>query len=166
MSDNVKHLLGVTTGVGDPGSKFYGELLSSEEEKKIDSSGELVVSKAPWSLVPTDLYLSIVGTRTQVSVACDRAFRGDSLWLGNTLLTVVVTTGKPKFISEVWGLALQLPSDLGQDALKQDYLTQWVIATTKEIFIGCETVLPKGKEDTLALWLVSTVDKYIRASGL
>ena len=156
----------IRTGVGNPASRDYGELLSEEDEKRIDAEDRVVVEKKLWSEAGTGLYLSLYGTRQHVSVGCDRSYKGQSLWLGNTMLTVAVTQGKPRWTKEGYGLSLELPSDLGLDDSKKDYLTQWVIETTKEIFVGCKTVLPAGKENDLATWLIVTVDKHIRASGL
>ncbi len=156
----------IHTGAGNPTSKFYGQLLSEEEEKSIDANDNLIVSKSTWGKVGTGLYLSLYGTREETPIGCDRAYNGQSLWLGNTMLTVAVTLGKPRWTKQGFGLSLELPSDLGLDEMKQDYLTQWVVETTKEIFTGCKTVLAAGTENTLAVWLVDTVDKHIRASGL
>ena len=156
----------VQTGQGNPASRHYGELLSSEEEKRIDADDRVVVDRLLWGKAATGLYLTLYGTRYDEPVQVDREMSGQSLWLGNTLLTVAVTLGKPRWWREGFGLSLELPSDLGSDESKQDYVTQWVIETTKEIFTGCETVLPEGKGDMLAIWLVDTVDKHIRASGL
>jgi hypothetical protein len=156
----------IRTGVGDPTSRYYGELLSEEEEKRIDADDRVIVDKNLWSEGRTDVWLSIYGTRTEREVGCDRPYSGQSLWLGNTMLTVAVTDGKPRWNQEGFGLALELPADLGSDDSKRDYLTQWVVETTKEVFIGCETVLPAGTEDNLAVWLVTTVDKHIRMSRL
>ncbi len=156
----------IKTGVGNPTSKFYGQLLSEEEEKSIDANDNLIIAKSTWGKVATGLYLSILGTREEQSIGSDRPYKGQSLWLGNTMLTVAVTSGKPRWNRECFGMAIELPSDLGLDEMKQDYLTQWVIETTKEVFTGCKTILPAGTENTLAVWLVDTVDKHIRASGL
>lgn len=156
----------IRTGHGDPTSRYYGELLSEDEEKSIDADDRMIVDKLLWSRAGTGLFLSIYGTRDERPIGCDRSFKGQSLWLGNTMLTVAVTQGKPKWTKEGFGLSLELPSDLGDDEAKQDYLTQWVVETTKETFRGCKTVLPAGTENTLAIWLIDTVDKHIRASGL
>jgi hypothetical protein len=166
QGDKTKPDPNIRTGQGNPASRHYGELLSEEDEKRIDADDRIVVDEKLWGQASTGMYLSLYGTRDEAPVQCDRIMSGQSLWLGNTLLTVSVTLGKPKWDKEGFGLALEVPDDLGRDPSKQDYVTQWVIETTKEIFTGCETVLPAGTENTLAIWLVDTVDKHIRAQGL
>jgi hypothetical protein len=156
----------IRSGVGNPASRHYGELLSVEDEKRIDADDRIVVEKRLWGEAGTGVYLSILGTRTEKPVVADRDTSAQSLWLGNTMLTIACSAGKPRWKHEYFGLCIELPDDLGSDPSKQDYLTQWVIETTKEIFVGCETVLPAGTENTLAIWLIDTVDKHIRGTGL
>lgn len=150
-------------GMGMPGEDK--EVLTAEEEKKLDEHGKRVVNGEPWSYVPTGLYLTIFGNRPSLErLGCDRAFVGQSLRMEELLLTVCTSAGKPTFNADGWGASLELPADLARDALKKQYVTEWMIETTREVFGEAEARLENG--DQFAVWLAMTADSAIRATGL
>lgn len=156
------------TGVGDPGSKHYGEVLSEAEEKQIDSKGERVVDGAPWSTVPTGLWLCVLGCKPVGPAPLGLLSTGHtrSLLVGDTLLAISVTPGRPTWNRAGHGVCLELPADLGRDGLKQTYVTEWLVETAREIFTARRTKVPEGQEDTLAIWLANQTDLAIRSTGL
>jgi len=46
-------------GQGDPSGKYFGQILSSDEEKRVDEKGELVVHGKTWGEAQTGLYLTL-----------------------------------------------------------------------------------------------------------
>ena len=93
-------------GTGHPG---FQEMLSADEEKKVDEKGMPVVLGLPWSAAKTGLYI-----------------------------TLCVSRGRIKHDRPVHGLSLELPSDLGRDLLKQKYLMEWLAATAEEAIIAAK----------------------------
>jgi hypothetical protein len=157
-------------GMGMPGQDK--ECLTPEEEKKLDEHGELIVHGQPWSYVPTGLYLNVFGTKalrgasegSTVNMGCDRHYAGQSLRMEDLTLVVCTTAGKPTFNVDGWGASLEIPADLARDALKKQYVTEWMIETTREVFGESESRLENG--DQFAVWLAMTADSAIRATGL
>ena len=63
LTDDAGHVVGIAdVGVGHPDDPYRGQLLSVDDERRIDEKGELVVRGVPWSS-PQDLY----GAQTCVS---------------------------------------------------------------------------------------------------
>ena len=122
--------LGDNAGVGDPSSKYFGEMLSAEEEKRIDEKGELVVHGKAWGEAATGLYLTLFAPKVP------RDFKvpyGEVLPLNDrTLLWMDAGLGRPRAPAEGYGISLELPSDLGRDPLKARYVSEWIIETVKE----------------------------------
>jgi hypothetical protein len=149
-------------GSGDPSGKYFGEMLSEDEEKRVDEKGRKVVEGLTWGLASTGLYLTLFAPKNprdfsspygEVLALTDRCY----LWMD-------VGRGRVKTPVEGVGLCLELPSDLGSDALKAQYVSEWVIATVKEILAGFNESpwLPEGIQVCLAM----KVDAAISKAGL
>ena len=93
-------------GVGHPN---FQQMMSADDEKKVDEKGMPVVLGLPWSAAATGLYI-----------------------------TLCVSRGKVKPDRTVHGLSMELPSDLARDPLKQKYLMEWLAATAEEAIIAAK----------------------------
>ena len=168
--------LKITSGIGDPSSPLYGQLLSVEDEKRLDPQGREVVRGLPWSEVRTGLYLVVF-----VSSAIPRP---DLKTLGgswspvpaklcsgnkrNRVITVGTFLDRPKMGPPGHGAALELPSDLARDTLKKQYVIEWLVATTYEALIGAGINLDgdRDKLEELVLWVSMTAEDAIKGAGL
>lgn len=141
------------TGVGNPLSPYTDELLSPEDEKRIDDKGLKVVHGEPWSKVGTGEYLYIA-VHSWESLGADRDRRGVAvvdLKQNNWRLELGVTSGKPKFLQPVIGACLEIPLDLGEDSLKRKYVAEWLRDTTWESLGIAQLKMSKDKSMDLGM---------------
>lgn len=160
------------TGYGDPGSKFFGQVLSTDEEKRLGQDDEMIAEGLLWSEAGTGMYLTI-GVSDSHKMAWDRAcICAVTEHLGNKALWVMTTAGKPT-VKEggFWGASLELPVDLGADALKQQYVTEWITETMQESWEQASLMVISGdanapKREKLFMWVATAVERAIREVGL
>jgi len=160
--DGIARPLSDRVGQGDPTGKYYGQVLTEEEEKRVDEKGERVVYGLPWSRAKTGLYLSLFAPKDPREFTSPY---GSTVRLTDkVLLWIDVGVGRVRCPVEGAGLCLELPSDLGQDPLKARYVTEWIIETVKEILGGFRESpwLPEGKQ----VELVMKIDAAIGKAGL
>ncbi len=118
--------------LGDPRNPHAGELLSEDDEKRIDSEGAEVVKGIPWSEGSTGLYL-VVGAAPG-GIRLDRKSPGASrLTVPQTItkgpnlcISVGCTMGRPTVLEDCVAACLELPVDLAQDPHKIQYVTEWI----------------------------------------
>jgi hypothetical protein len=124
-------------GHGNPGSPLFGQVLSEEDEKRVDDMGEEVVKGKVWSESGTGVYLSVaLHTREKAGplkplvaqVDIDLTKAGPKDWT----LTLGAGYGKPTFSHPVVGACLELPEDLALDLLKKQYVVEWLVNTIDE----------------------------------
>jgi len=142
--DDDGKLVGIAdVGVGHPDDPYRGQLLSVDDERRLDEKGELVVRGLPWSEAPTGLWFTIAaGTGALTSLT--PAYSGTSMSIPPRIVSGadgrvfvgVFRDRKPRFGQPVCGAAIELPSDLGQDDIKRKYLTEWIAHTTIEALGG------------------------------
>jgi hypothetical protein len=162
-------LLQPVVGVGTPN---FQEALSDGDQKKVDEKGVPVVLGLPWSEAGTGLWLSVYLVRVAPGskLGADRPVLGRSLGLPTCpdgierALGIFVSRGKPVWNLGGYGAALELPSDLGQDALKVKYVTEWFIDTVKEAVIS--DGMGPGALNRLAGEIVLTVERAVHEAGL
>lgn len=165
----------IQAGVGDPSSPLYGQLLSEEDEKRLDEKGEEVVDGLPWSECKTGVYLSVLVSpnlpyadrRTLGGGVCavPSKIKGDLK--GPLNIALFTTLGKPAFNCPFFGASLELPSDLAKDGLKKKYVIEWLVHTVSESLGGFAIELndPLNAE-TVGLWVSQAAEDAIRATGL
>ncbi len=112
------------------------------DPQKVDDIGRPVVHGKPWSECGTGIFLNVLVTKGD-PVRLDRRWTGRTLKLpfgglpfgGETWLHISASKGKPTADVPTWGACLEVPSDLGDDDLKQTYVTDWFIATVAEAVV-------------------------------
>ncbi len=123
---------------GDPRNPLAGELLSADDEKRLDPEGNLVVGGLPWSESGTGLYLTVGAALGGIQL--DRKSPGaTALRVPSTTadiagleISIGCTLGKPTVMNECVAASLELPVDLAQDPMKIQYVTEWVAHTAIE----------------------------------
>ena len=142
--DDAGKLVGVAdVGVGDPNNPYRGQLLSVDDERRLDEKGRPVVTGLPWSEAKTGLWFTIAAGAGNLS-ALTPAYSGTSMSVPQRVVSGAdcrIFVGcfrdqKPRFGQPVHGAAIELPSDLGQDEIKRKYLTEWIAHTTIEALAG------------------------------
>jgi len=165
-------------GLGDPRNPYNGQLLSEDEEKRIDAEGKHVIQGAPWSETSTDLYLSVLAAPGPVTL--DRKIFGGTSVGVNTALTkgadlrvfLGTTLGRPVVGVTCYGAALELPVDLGSDPLKRRYVTEWIAHTAVEALSNYGIGFDLGHKELglvyqeLAIKLSAAAEDSILRSGL
>lgn len=142
LRDDTGKLVGLAdVGVGDPTSPYHGQLLSVEDELRIDEKGQKVVEGLTWGEAKTGLYLAIaLGAGPMVALVPQRSGTSMPVPAGivsgaDMRLCVGCWLDKPPtFGKPVVGAAIELPSDLGRDSIKRRYVTEWIAHTTVEAF--------------------------------
>ncbi len=106
------------------------------DPKRVDDTGRPVVHGKPWSECGTGVFLNVLVSRPD-PIRLDRRWTGRNILLpfrpiGEVWLHISASRGKPTADCLTWGACLEVPSDLGDDELKQTYVTDWFIATVGE----------------------------------
>ena len=107
------------------------------DPQRVDDSGVPVIHLKPWSQCSTGIWLNVLVSTTS-PVRLDCPWKGRNLRLSDhedVWLHVSTSKGKPTATNPTYGSCLELPSDLGDDDLKQTYVTDWIIATVKEALV-------------------------------
>ena len=107
------------------------------DPQKVDDTGRPVVHGKPWSQCGTGIFLNVLVARGD-PVRLDRRWNGRNIKLpfGTGMwLHISASKGKPTADAPTWGACLEVPSDLGDDDLKQTYVTDWFIATVEEAVV-------------------------------
>ncbi len=107
------------------------------DPQKVDDTGRPVVHGKPWSQCGTGIFLNVLVSRGN-PVRLDRRWTGRNIKLPfqiDTWVHISASRGKPTADVPTWGACLEVPSDLGDDDLKQTYVTDWFIATVKEAVV-------------------------------
>lgn len=135
----------IHTGVGNPLSPYTTEVLSEEDEKRIDDKGNLITEGMLWSEAGTGVYLSValhnrskMHSATQVEAQVDLDIKDAVLGNGKQwTLSLSTGAGKPRFMHDTYGASLELPMDLADDRTKRQYVTEWLTNTALEALAGC-----------------------------
>lgn len=128
----------IATGVGNPLSPYNDEVLSEADEKRLDDKGKLIADGLLWSQASTDRYIWVAlwsgkeltqlvpGGRAQSDIDLEK------IYAGSWQLSIGVSEGKPRFNLPTVGAAFELPSDLGEDSIKRQYIAEWLSETVAE----------------------------------
>lgn len=162
-------------GVGDPSSPLYGQVLSSEDEKRIDDKGCPVISGLPWSEAGTGVYISVLAAKCLPSAdrktlgggTCSVPSSVKGAYKGPLNLAVFTTLGRPSFNHGYVGACLELPSDLAKDELKKQYLIEWLVHTVSESLglYGADLSEPADVQ-RVGLWVSQAAQAAIQSTGL
>jgi hypothetical protein len=117
--------------MGHPDPNHPTNRFKGDDAGLVDYHGNPVVDKAAWSTVPTNLWLFITvcaGTGTPLPMASEGGLAPrQATWsVGGITLAVGCTEGRPRWDEEVFGNAIELPSDLGRDPTKQTLIMDWL----------------------------------------
>ena len=168
--DEIVSNLDIKVGVGDPSSPYFGQLLSEEDEAKLDNKGEPIVEGDRWGDCSTGMYLVVaVGANNNPFTLLDRkSLGGGTFPFGRVQITVVTTEGKPRFTQTVAGACLELPVDLGRDELKRRYVVEWLTDTAAEALAmnGVDLGGHPGLYKQLGLQVAVTAENAIQGTGL
>jgi hypothetical protein len=167
--------LEIKTGVGDPSNPYFGQLLSAEDEKRIDEKGRPIVEGKPWSGASTGLWLTVACAPTMGGAEhAGSPLGGD--WLPVSLglstyglkLGVHTTLGRPKFSGTVAGSCMELPSDLASDSIKRKYVVEWLKETCAEALAlyGCDVTSKRSAYSDLGLSVATVAEDAILKAGL
>jgi len=180
LTDDAGHVVGIAdVGVGHPDDPYRGQLLSVDDERRIDEKGELVVRGVPWSEAGTGLWLT-VAVGAGLLAAHVPAHSGKSMSISPRLvrgadMRIFVGTFrdvKPRWQGTVTGACLELPHDLGRDDIKHKYVTEWLAHTVIEslalIGLGFDMGHKELGEEyqTLALMAAMAAEDAIHGAGL
>ena len=134
------------------------------DPQRVDDTGSLVVHGKPWSQCGTGIFLTVAVSKGRALFPEGRV-TGKSFLLSDQLwLNIFGSPGKLRFYIPTFGTCLELPSDLGDDPLKQQYVTDWFIETVREAVL-----LSGGNPFTLASSrqeMVDAVEDAIRGQNL
>lgn len=157
-------------GHGHPMDPNRGTLLSEDDEKRIDEEGRPIADGILWSEARSGAYV-FVAVSTEPLTA-DRTLIGAHASAGPSIqgrhLTIGCTVGKPTFYQPYTGACLELPTDLGRDEIKRDYVAQWLAHTAAEalgksgVSLGGDPVIA-GR---VAQWVAGAANEAINALGL
>lgn len=141
---------------------------SPDDEKKVDIKGDAVVDGLPWSAAKTGTWLTLFGFKKPEGQTIGHLLPPGADWFPLTegvQFMMAVTPFKPRFVVPGWGACIELPSDLGDDALKRDYLTQWMVETTKEILEQSGARVPNPTKH-FEHWIEHIGDRLIWKAGM
>ena len=160
MDDTIK------TGVGNPLSPYTNELLSEEDEKRVDDKGQLVTRGNLWSASGTGTFIwtalwvgqeitqLVPGGRGQTDIDLGNLWRSWNLSIG-------LSEGRPRFNRPTGGAALEVPYDLAEDDIKRQYVAEWLSETGAESFQERDLVVPKDKMKDLAMAVSVSANRAI-----
>ena len=157
----------LATGVGNPLSPYTDELLSVDDEKGIDDKGLKIVEGLLWSKAATDTYLWVslwVGNELTQLVPGGTGQSDislDSIFSGGWSLSLGISQGKPRFNLPTVGAALELPHDLGDDAIKRQYVAEWLSNTVVEALQDRQLDVKDAPLGDLALLIADASNRAI-----
>jgi len=171
--DSIISKLDIKTGVGDPSGKYFGQDLTAEAEKRIDSKGDPIVEGLAWSDSGTGIYLSISVSEGKPKVlggikGGNQMSVSKSLTNRPLVLTCVATEGKPVLDRKYAGAALEVPSDLGQDSIKRKYVVEWIKDTSAEslAMFGVDVSTNKSAFTEMGLSVAMAAESALEGAGL
>lgn len=155
---------------GDPRSQYYGQLLSVEDEKRLGHDDQPVATGKMWSEAHSDVYLTvgIAKAGTVLTSGMMYAYAEESIPNGKQII-LATSRGKPKIESgAVAGASLELPADLGEDAAKRQYVTEWLTHTLLESMAITGVGLVNDQQKRLGAfnWVATAAERCIRETGL
>lgn len=180
LQDDDGNLVGIAdVGLGHPDDPYRGQLLSVEDERRLDEKGQPVVKGLAWSEARTGLWLTIAagagalsGLSPAHSGGCfsisPRIVRGADM----RLFVGTFRDAKPVFSTPTCGACLELPSDLGSDSIKRKYVTEWIAHTVIEALSGIGLTFDMSDENLgpeykkLAIMATWSAEDAIKDSGL
>ena len=155
-------------GHGHPLDPNRGVLMSEDDEKRIDEEGRPIVGGLLWSKAASGAYIFVA--------VSEEALVSNKTLIGATTITKMIaplrlsigcTIGKPTFTVPQVGACLEIPTDLGQDGIKRDYVAQWLAHTSAEALAKSKCSL--GGDPVLAALcareVASAGNKAINALG-
>lgn len=157
----------IKTGVGNPLSPYTDELLSVDDEKRIDDKGRLVANGLLWSEAATNHYIWVAlwsgseltqlvpGGRGQSDIDLGKVYSGD--WK----LSIGISQGKPRFNLPTVGAAFELPMDLGDDPIKRQYIAEWLSETIAEALVDRGLPMDKERLGDLAILVAEASNRAI-----
>ncbi len=124
-------------GQGHPLDPNRGKVLSEDDEKRIDEQGRPIVDGLLWSKAASGAYLWVTASREAVGSNSHTLIGASCIKknLGGVQLTLGCAIGVPTFSVPTAGACLELPTDLGRDAAKRDYVAQWLAHTAAESLV-------------------------------
>ena len=165
----------IVSGVGDPSSPYWGQLLSEEDEARLDPAGQPIVDGKRWGDCSTGIYLTISVGVDNGGLLVDRktlgagrfTFKGSSIH-PELVMDVFTTDGLPTCQSAVAGAALELPEDLASDELKRKYVVEWIRETATEAMAlyGFDIAKDKGRYKELGLQVAAVAEMAIAGTLL
>jgi hypothetical protein len=167
----------INTGVGNPFSPYNDVLLSQDDEQRMDDKGRLVVQGLKWSEAHSGNFMWIAlwlgghknGDLTQL---VPRGFGQTDIDLQKATLghpyniSLGIAPDRARFNIPTVGACLELPIDLGDDPLKQQYVTEWIVETVTEALFNrrlAEAMKTSGDLDSLAVLIAAAAERAIGA---
>jgi hypothetical protein len=133
----------IHTGIGNPSDPNFRKLLTAEEERSVDDKGNKVSEGLLWGDSSTGKYLVVAIGRRALSEYTEFVYgtgRADidlsSILNGQAVLTVASSSGLPRWVQPCIGACLEIPADLAEDAIKRQYVVEWLQETIKECMHG------------------------------
>ncbi len=133
---------------GHPLDPNRGVLMTEDDEKRIDDQGRPIVDGLLWSKAASGAYIFVVVSKE--TLTSNKTLIGATLiekQLDGRKLSIGCTIGKPTFGVTHYGACLEIPTDLGRDGIKRDYVAQWLAHTAAEaldkggVFLGNDPIL-------------------------
>jgi hypothetical protein len=69
-------------------------------------------------------------------------------------------------MSPCWGACLELPADLGDDAIKRQYVVEWLVETTKESLSACRIKMNKHRLKKIGAAVADAANIAIKGANL
>jgi hypothetical protein len=124
---------------GHPMDPNRGVLLSEDDEKSIDEEGRPIIGGKLWSQAHTGAYLCVAVVYGDQDISTGKTMIGYRKLGGKATderyVHIFCSIGKPKINQRYAGACLEVPSDLGDDEIKQKYVTEWVLSTAAEALV-------------------------------
>lgn len=156
-------------GHGHPMDPNRGKVLSADDEKRVDDQGRPIAAGLLWSEAATGAYLFV--SVSNEPLTSNKTLIGAHATTGPIIkgrhMTVGCTIGKPTFAQTNYGACLELPSDLGRDAIKRQYVAEW-LADTAAVALSSAGVSLGGDPilaNKVALWVAGAGNEAINTLG-
>ena len=131
----------IKTGVGNPLSPYTGELLSEDDEKRVDDKGHKVAHGLLWSEAKSGRWLTVALHTAETLNAQTPLVARTDMDLNKVIfnskgkrwtLSLMTSEVLPRFYHSTVGAALELPIDLAVDSIKRGYVSEWLVNTCDE----------------------------------
>ena len=160
----------IKTGVGNPLSPYTGELLSEDDEKRVDDKGHKVAHGLLWSEAKSGRWLTValhdqetLRSQTPLVAQTDMNLNKVVYNTKGKRWTLSLTTSEvlPRLYHASVGAALELPLDLANDSIKRGYVSEWLINTCDEALKDRKLSIRKDARDHLAAALADAASQTI-----